>query len=237
MDPHAVFENQGLLVVNGTNGIAPGVILRAAGHKAKILFTVPRGCERDAEQLMAKATEAGLSDRLAYVTADLKDEQAVEQLVDTAVERLPSLDVLIHNLESEAVREPKSLVDIELEEWNGVLAKEVRTPFWLARRMVEEFLFAQAPGRIVYIGYSDDGKALLPASYLTAHRGLYALVRCMTKEYGRREVGCNAVIAPSRNRNGEPNHPELIETVLFLASRESSFVNGEFLHVDGELRE
>lgn len=234
MTTHSLYKGQGFLVINGTQGIAPSVILRAAEQGAQVVFTAPAACERDAERLLADAASVGLSDRVSFVAADLVDEQSVETLADTVSERFPSLNALIHNLEPEAVLENRSLLDISLKEWNDVLASELRLPFMLARRMVEDFLFTQAPGRIVYIAYAGDEGMPRPASYVTAQAGLRALVRCVTKEFGRREVACNAVIAPVREGTEHSPSAALVGTVLFLASAESSFVNGEFLHVSGE---
>ncbi len=233
MNTRSSYKDQGFLVVNGTKGIAPSVIRRAAQYGATVLFTAPPENARDAEKLHADATTAGL-DRVSFVITDLADEQAVEQLADTASERLPSINALIHNLESEAVLENKPLIEVSLAEWNQVLSKELRVPFMLARRMVEEFLFAQTPGRILYIGYSEYGRLPRSASYVTAQSGLRALVRCVTKEFGRREVACNAVIAPVQGGREDSPSADLVETVLFLASSESSFVNGEFLQTSAE---
>jgi NAD(P)-dependent dehydrogenase (short-subunit alcohol dehydrogenase family) len=223
------FENQGWLVVNGTQGIAPKVILRAAQRNATVVFSAHPNCASEAEQLLKQAQVAGLSERVSFVVTDLADEQAVEALGDAALERLPGLNALIHNLEPKAVLEPRSLAEISLAEWNGVLSSELRIPFMLARRAVEEYLFAQAKGRIVYISYSGSAQGTPPASYATAQTGLRALVRCITKEFGRREVACNAVVAHRNDKSANPN--ELIETILFLASSESTFVNGEFLEI------
>ena len=223
------FEKQGFLVINGTHGIAPTLILRAAQRHATIVFTAPTDCAGDAERLVQQAAIAGLSERVSFIPADLIDENAVEQLGDAAVERLPGLNALIYNLESRAVLEYKSLVDISLTEWNDVLANELRVPFMLAQRAVEEYLFGQAGGRIVYITYAGGDGVIPSASYAAAQTGLRALVRCVTKEFGRREVACNAVIAHQDHGRATPD--ELIESVLFFASAESAFVNGEFLDI------
>lgn len=248
MSSSSQFDDQGFLVVNGTPGIAPAVILLAAQRKATVVFTSLRGCEAEAEQVVAQARAAGLSDRVSFIITDLADEEAVEQLVDTALERLPSLNVLVHNLEPIAVLEHKPLVDISLTEWNRVLSSELGVPFMLARRTIEEFLVGQVRGRIVYIAYCGSEPMTVPASYAAARTGLRGLVRCITKEFGRREMGCNAVVIHRDGRttfpsltelpqiNSEAGHLaatpiELVETVLFFASSEASFINGEFLDI------
>jgi 3-oxoacyl-[acyl-carrier protein] reductase len=237
MSARSTFDNLGFLVIDGTRGIAPAVILLAARRNATVVFTVRPGCEAAAEQVMAAAQAAGVSERVTFISTDLASEEAVEQLVDAALERLTSLNVLIHNLEPAAVLEHRPLLDISLDEWNNVLATDLRLPFMLSRRIVEEFLFSQSPGRIVFLGYSRGAHGPMSASYSTARAGLRALVRCITKEFGRREVACNAVFISWDDRRSAEISSGVTETILFLASRESSFVNGEFLHVDGDPRE
>ncbi len=234
MSSRSSFEDQGILVVEGTRGIAPAVILRAAERQATIVFTTLPEHETTATQIVAQAQAAGLGDRVSYFVSDATDEDGVERLVDTALERLPSLDVLIHNLEPRAAVEQKALADISLAEWNQVLSTELRVPFMLTRRVVEEFLFARIHGRIVFIAYSGSEAVKGSARYLTAQAGLRALVRCTMKEFGRREVASNAVIV--RGDPGANPPEELAETALFFASREASFVNGEFVDMNNLLR-
>jgi 3-oxoacyl-[acyl-carrier protein] reductase len=253
MNSTSLFVDQGVLVLNGTEGIAPAVVLGAAQHGATVLFSARPGYEAAAEEILASARQAGLPDRISFVTADLSSEEAVEGLFDTASERLSSLDAVIHNLEPNAVLEHKSLVDITLDEWNGVLANELRVPFLVARRAIEEFLFARVNGRIVYITYAGSEQVIEPATYATAQSGLHALVRCTTKEFGRREIASNAVVvhgaaqtalaASNGHRQTGPEKAalrtpdELVETVLFFASKESAFVNGECIDISSAWRD
>ena len=229
-------DNQGFLVVNGTRGIMPTLILSAARRHATIVYTVDPQDERAAEQLAQQIAAAGLSSQVSFIVTNLADEEDIDQLYDVALERLPSLDVLIHNLESRAVWEQRRLVDISLDEWNGVLKTELRLPFMLSQKAVEEYLCAGTPGRIVFVAYSGCGSG----AFTSAQTGLRALARCINKEFGRREIGCNAVIVHAKDMmNGQsPVYPDghvasdLVDTVLFLGSQESSFVNGEMLDIE-----
>lgn len=252
MTSPASFENQGFLVVEGTRGIAPSVILTAAQRGATVVFSARPGSEAVMQQLLAAAESAGISERVSGIVIEMQEEAAVERLVDAALERLPSLNVLIHNLEPIAVLQPRPLLDTPLAEWDRVLATELRVPFMLARRVVEEYLFAEVAGRIVYVGYSGSEPLTRAAAYAAAQSGLRALVRCITKEFGRRELAANAVIvhqdgqtalaslALSPNGHGEAKDPaassNLVETVLFFSSAEASFVNGEFLDISSPWR-
>jgi NAD(P)-dependent dehydrogenase (short-subunit alcohol dehydrogenase family) len=65
---------------------------------------------------------------------------------------------------------------------------------------------------------------------LTAEFALNALCRSVAKEYGRREITCNVVVV--QDSDEEPNGLAAVaETVLFFASEEAAFVNGEVIRV------
>lgn len=231
------FDNQGFLVVNGTQGIMPALVLRAARLNASVVFTVTPDRCADAQQLVRHASTVGLSERLSFIVAE-PDEEGVEALFDTALDRLAGLNVLIHNLDTNAYNRDRSLLEISLAEWNAVLSTELRLPFLTARRAIEEFICGAGPGRIVYVAYSGSAPCAPAAMFAAAQTGLHALARCINKEFGRREVACNAVIINDDRGmkmdgfgidDGAP--PELVETVLFLASPGASFVNGELLQI------
>lgn len=231
------YDNQGFLVINGTQGIMPALVLRAARHNATVVFTVTPDCCADAKQLVRHASTVGLFERVSFVVAE-PDEEGVEALFDTALDRLPGLNVLIHNLDTNAFNRAKSLLEISLAEWDTVLSTELRLPFLTARRAIEEFICGAGPGRIVYVAYSGSAPRAPAAMFAAAQTGLHALARCINKEFGRREVACNAVIindgrAEKSDGFGIADEvpSELVETVLFLASPGASFVNGELLNI------
>lgn len=251
MSSPLLFQDQGLLVINGTEGIAPAVINLAAQRGATILFSVKPGCQAAADQILATAQVSSALNRVTYLVTELLQEEEIESLFDTALERLTGLNVLIQNLEAPGVQDTRPLHETCLEEWNRVLSTQLRSPFMVARRALEEFLVAQVNGRIVYISYSGNDAVTTSPGYSAAQAGLHALVRCITKEFGRRELACNAVIvhedgleaistlepaiAPSERIHSVLEvSSELAETVLFLASREASFVNGEVLDIKRE---
>jgi NAD(P)-dependent dehydrogenase (short-subunit alcohol dehydrogenase family) len=123
----------------------------------------------------------------------------------------------------------------------------LRQAFWLARRVIWEFLAGGNGGRLVFVtepprqwaagGPGDEPNTVVGGA-------LCSLSRSIAKEVGSRAVACNVVLAapalPAGDRTGRSGpRPAsaahlslpLIESALYLASEDASFVNGEVLTV------
>jgi 3-oxoacyl-[acyl-carrier protein] reductase len=168
-----------------------------------------------------------VAERVSFVATDLTSPEEVERLFDQALERFFDLHVLVvNNVGQAALSEGKPLAETSLAEWNQNLAIHLRGPFLATQRALQEFLAGGQGGRIVLIMQSaaSVGRRV---GIAVAQSALRSFVRSVAKEYGRREIACNAVAV-----QGEPVQADAVaETVLFLASAEASFVNGEVLFV------
>jgi len=193
------------------------------------------------------------TDRLSWVRADVSREDEVEALFDAALDRLPGLDVVVNNA---GVAHDALLVDLTLADWQRVLDVNLRGPFLVCRRAVDEML-ASGGGRIVNVSSFAAGGLVGEAAYATAKAALLSLTRSIAKEYGSRRIACNAVVpgyvdtdmlaglsAAAREararlspeaRFGRPE--EVAEAIVFHASDEAAFVTGDALYVAGAVRD
>ena len=244
------FDGRGFIVTGGTRGIGRAVVLAAAAEGAHVVLCGRADGDVAArEELLATAGNG----RVSFVPADVSREADVERLFDVAIEQLPRLDVVVNNAGAALDR---LLVETTLDEWNTVLGTNLRGPFLMCRRAVEEFLGAGG-GRIVNVASFAANGLVGQGAYATAKSALLALSRSVAKEYGRRGIACNAVVpgfietamtaglAPGAQRSRARLSPygrfgtaeEVADAVLFLASDEASFVNGDELYVAGAVRD
>ena len=161
----------------------------------------------------------------------------------------------LHALVSCAARtDVRDLFEITAEEWDDVLATNLRGPF-LGIRAIGPLLRARGAGRIVLIA-SDSafrGRGVTGAHYATSKAGLLALTRRAAAALAADGVTVNAVapgtidgetvreLAGDRlaelaaeapmARLGEP--AEIAALVAWLVSDESSYVTGSTLLADG----
>jgi 3-oxoacyl-[acyl-carrier protein] reductase len=214
-------EGRGVLVVGAGSAHGRAVSLAAAARGATVVFSLPPGAEERAAEIEGLA--AG---RASGVSADATREDEAERLFGAAVGRLPRVDVVVH---AAADPPPRRLAEISLAEWDGTVARALRGAFFVSRLAVEEFLAHGAGGRLVHVAPlvlpGEPGQALAAASL----QAQLSLMRSTAKEYGPRGICCNAVVPAGHESSGSSE--AVTEAVLFLASREASYVNGEALRV------
>jgi glucose 1-dehydrogenase len=194
-----------------------------------------------------------------FVPADVSSAAACESLVRLAAERYGRLDLLVNNAVL-AGEHSKPLIETLDEDWDLMMAVNLRGPFLLCRAAVRLMLAqerrAEVRGRIVNIT-SQHGMVGVPGhfSYAVGKGGLVQMTRQIAVEHGRDGIICNAV-APGKIRTGAPGDlaadpasaayvwsrtpfarlgvPEdVAAAVSFLASDQASYISGINLLVDG----
>ena len=196
--------------------------------------------------------------RAIYVEADVADEAACQHLVETAVSRTGTLDVIVNNAVL-AGAHSKALLETEPGDWDAMMAVNLRGPYLLCRAAVRQMLtqplVGDARGRIVNIT-SQHGMVGPPGhfAYAVGKGGLVQMTRQIAVEYGAQGILCNAV-APGKIVTGTAGDlsasaeglayvqgrspfarlgraEDVAAAVLFLAT-EASYVSGINLMVDG----
>jgi NAD(P)-dependent dehydrogenase (short-subunit alcohol dehydrogenase family) len=190
-----------------------------------------------------------------FVRADVSSRQDCDQLVARAVRSAGQLDVLVNNA-ALAGRHSKPLLETEDQDFDAIMAVNLRGPFMLCRAAVGQMLTQPARGRIVNIA-SQHGMVGAPghAAYAVSKAGIAQLTRQIAVEYGRDGIICNSV-APGKivtgtpgdlskdersaqyvrsrtpfARFGEPR--DVAAAVSFLASDDATYISGATLMVDG----
>jgi NAD(P)-dependent dehydrogenase (short-subunit alcohol dehydrogenase family) len=214
-------EGRGVLVVGAGSPHGRAVALLAAARGAAVVFSVAPGEEERAAEI-----EAVAQGRAGGVIADPTREEEAERLFAAAVGRLSGMDVVVNAAPD---LRPRSLAETSREEWDGAVSRGLRGAFFVSRLAVEEFLAHGAGGRLVHVAplvlAGEPGQALAAASL----EAQLSLMRSTAKEYGPRGICCNAVVPAGHESSGSAD--AVAEAVLFLASREASYVNGEALRV------
>jgi glucose 1-dehydrogenase len=196
--------------------------------------------------------------RAVHVDADVSSPADCELLVETAVERVGSLDLAVNNAVLAGARS-KPLLETDPEDWDAMMAVNLRGPYLLCRAAVRQMLtqplVGDVRGRIVNIT-SQHGMVGAPGhfAYCVGKGGLVQMTRQIAVDYGPRGILCNAV-APGKIVTGTPGdlsaeeaglayvqsrtpfarlgRPEDVAAAVSFLATEATYVSGTNLLVDG----
>ncbi len=193
--------------------------------------------------------------KAAHIQADLADLSAIDALAAEVRARLPN--GRLHALVNNAGISPKGpggarlgVLDTDAHAWTQVLNVNLVSTALLVRALVPELEAAR--GSIVNVT-SIVGSRVHPfagVAYAASKAALAALTREIASELGAHNVRCNAIapgeiktaiLSPGTDalvarsvpmgRLGEPR--EVAETIHFLCSEASSYINGAEIHISG----
>jgi len=230
------------LVTGGSGALGSAIVRALRRDGLGVAFTY----RRDPEAAARLSQETGAP----AFRADLTDRRQVEALVRAATEALGQVDVLVNNAGYTQVM-PFPL--IEEEDWDEVLAANLKTLFLTTREVVRGMI-ARRQGVILNIG-SLAGHRLLevPVHYATAKAGVSGFTLSLAKELSRYNIRVNSVVpglldegvgrlVPERELTeyvrycaaGRPGTTqEVADVVAFLASERATYVNAQNVFVDG----
>jgi NAD(P)-dependent dehydrogenase (short-subunit alcohol dehydrogenase family) len=248
MSADAPLAGKVALVTGGNRGLGRGIALALAEAGADVALGA-----RDRASLEAVADEVRANGRRGLaVPTDVTSSAAVDALLARTVEELGTLDVLVNN---SGVLHPQPLIETADEDWDRVLATNLRGTF-LCSRAAGRVFAERGAGKVINIA-SNFAYMGVPnfVSYCTSKAAVVAFTRALAVEWAPLNVQVNA-IAPGyfesdmnaelradeellrrtlrqipQRRMGQPQ--ELGPLAVYLASAASDFMTGETLLLDG----
>jgi NAD(P)-dependent dehydrogenase (short-subunit alcohol dehydrogenase family) len=126
-----------------------------------------------------------------FIKADISQPNAAEEIFRQARDYHPTLDVLVNNA---AVQVAKPLVETTVEEWDAVMASNLRSVF-LFVKLAHPLLKAAGGGAIVNVSsvHAVQTSANI-AAYAASKGGLLALTRAMAIEFAPDNIRVNAIL-------------------------------------------
>lgn len=182
------------------------------------------------------------------VSTDVRQEDAIQALVDATLERAGKIDIVVNNAGGANIL---PLQDMETWRLDNMIALNLRGPFMLTRA-AGRHMMASGGGAFVNFSSVAGVQGMHNAStYGAAKSGVHMFTRIVAAEWGRYNIRANC-IAPAfiasdgaignggfeemaanipLRRVGTPD--DVARLALFLASDAASFISGQTISIDG----
>jgi NAD(P)-dependent dehydrogenase (short-subunit alcohol dehydrogenase family) len=230
------------------------------GREAAVLFTKEgaRVCVADVDLESAEETVAMCPGDAFPVRTNVAEEREVEALMAVAADRFGGLDVLYNNA-GISPDDDASVLETSVEAWDRVQAVNTRGVFLCCKHGIPHLL-ERGGGSVINVAsfVAILGAATSQISYSASKGAVLSMSRELAVQFARQGIRVNALCpgpvetplllnifgddpaALERRRihwpTGRLAKPrEIVNAALFLASDESSYVNGATFVVDGGL--
>ncbi len=236
-------KDKNIIVTGASGGIGNSIIKKLNQSGANILASGTR--IEKLEELKSKYVN------IKTLKFDISKSDQIEEFVENATKELDgNLDCIVNNA---GITQDNLAIRMSLDEWQKVIDINLTSTFLMSKFAIKKMLKNKS-GKVVNItsvvGHTGN---LGQVNYTASKAGIIAMSKSLAIEYAKKNINVNcispgfiktamtdkldekykdAIISkiPS-SRLGEPD--DIANAVLFLCSNQSSYINGETLHVNG----
>ncbi|TCR62550.1 SDR family oxidoreductase [Bosea sp. BK604] len=238
------------LVTGSGQNIGRATLLAFAAAGANVVVNGLKNrdsIEKVAEEARALGVEA------LPLLADVGDSDQVEAMVQQAVDRFGSLDIVVSNV---SLRLHQPFLEITPKGWRQVIENNLSSAFYLAHAAIPH-MKKRNWGRIIHISGRDGFSPKTNRAHnVTAKAGTFALAKAIAIEFGEFGITANAVAPGIIETTRDPVHypnfeveyekrrkalplrrlgrvEDIADTCLFLTSQSGGFITGQIIHANG----
>jgi NAD(P)-dependent dehydrogenase (short-subunit alcohol dehydrogenase family) len=221
------------LVTGGSRGIGKAIALSYAREGAKVFV-----CARNEEEVKRVAEEARRHDCEVYgIAGDVGQSNDVHRMVEGALERFGSIDILVNNASLLGPR--VTIAEYPVSSWEEVMRVNIDGPFLVTREVLQSMI-PRRQGSIINIssGVGRTGRARWGA-YSVSKFALEGFTQILAEELKDNGIRVNSLNpGPTRTEMRAAAYPdedpltlqrpeEIMKAFVYLASDESRGVTGK----------
>ena len=238
-------KNKSIIVTGASGGIGKSIVKSLSENGANILATGTK-----TEKLDELKTQFQNIETLKF---DISNNENIEKFIEDAVNKLGgNLDCLVNNA---GVTQDNLAIRMNLDEWKKVIDINLTSTFLLSKFAIKKMLKNKS-GKIInvtsVVGHTGN---LGQTNYTASKAGIVAMSKSLAIEYAKKNININCIspgfiktnmtekidqkfkeIIISKIPSARLGNPQdIANAVIFLASSQSDYINGETLHVNGGL--
>ena len=240
------FTGKIALVTGSSRGIGAGMIqaLNARGARCVVNFVADPDGRNEAD---ARTIAEALKDPL-MIACDVGDAVQVEAMMNQIGKECGGLDILINNA---GILRDRTIKKMSTADWDSVLRVNLSGAFHCIQ-YAQPLL--RSEGRIVNLASVSGQLGLFgQANYAASKAGLIALTKVAAREFARQQITVNAIAPGFIQTEMTRDLPEevvqkslaavpvghfgeiadVVNTALFLCSRDARYITGQVVNVNG----
>ncbi len=236
-------KEKNVIVTGATGGIGNSIIKKLYDTGANILAT---GTKNEKLEELKKKFQ-----NIQTLKFDISQTDNLESFIEDAAKRLgDKLDCMVNNA---GITQDNLAIRMSIEEWRKVIDINLTSTFLISKFAIKKML-KNKKGKIINItsvvGHTGN---LGQTNYTASKAGIVAMSKSLAIEYAKKNININCIspgfiktamtdkiddkfkeVIISKIPSGRLGEPEdVANAVIFLASSQSDYINGETLHVNG----
>jgi len=238
------------LIINGDEGLGYEISARLAKSGANLVVNYSNDGDKVIKYL--KDIRVEKEQTIISYNTSVNNYASVKEMIEHVKNRFNRIDILVFIAKT---KKSDSLKSVDIEDWNKSIEEDLTGLFYFTKE-ISKIMVAQKSGKIIPvffgIGARGDGEML---SWSACSGGIIGFIKCLAMEFLRYRINVNGVAYglidevdfPFMVRRKLKNYLEILNVpragkgedvagaVNFLASKDSDYITGHILYVNGGL--
>ncbi len=235
------------IVTGASRGIGKAIALTMANNGANVVINYSKN-EKAAFAVADEIKNIGV--KAIVIKADVSEYHEVENLIEKVLKEFGGIDILVNNA---GITKDNLIIRMGEEDFDLVMKVNMKGVFNFTKS-VSKIMIKQRHGKIINISsvvgiIGNAGQS----NYAAAKAAIIGFTKSMAKELAQRGINVNAVapgyiesdmtaVLPEKikeqmigaiplKRQGKPE--DVANAVLFLAGKNSDYITGQVINIDG----
>ena len=242
-------KNKNIIITGASQGIGESITKKFFNKNSNV-FLISRNknkLETIKKQLSKNKINSQIID---YYTANVQNFNDISDIVKAVINKYKKIDVLINNA---GINDDNLIIKMKEDQWNRVINTNL-TGTYNCCKAVSKYMIKQKFGKIINISsvigeIGNKGQV----NYAASKAGIVGLTKSLSKELGSRNINVNAInpgfiktemtekLKKDKNLeflnkiplNRFGNVEDVSNLVYFLASKDSDYITGQTINIDG----